>query len=216
VLIPKILRAFPPEFCQRWIVHVKRQGLSEGHILKLMEFLGKEVDGALTAQKTRGETLDHPNYVPSAAALHVNFKQSKSGRKDRHTGDSFCAFCESRGHWAQECRKVTGVSERREKLKSAHRCFLCANRGHNAIVCSKRGRGLCTRCKGAHHRSTCNETGAVTTPTTKTTNYLRQDRRRLSWLQLLTDSTYMCFGTQRTQQAHALCFGRRQLVKLRR
>ena len=49
VLIPKILRAFPPEFCQRWIVHVKRQGLSEGDILKLMEFLGKEVDKALTA-----------------------------------------------------------------------------------------------------------------------------------------------------------------------
>jgi len=23
VLVPKILRAFPPEFCQRWIVHVK-------------------------------------------------------------------------------------------------------------------------------------------------------------------------------------------------
>ena len=23
LLVPKILRAFPPEFCQRWIVHVK-------------------------------------------------------------------------------------------------------------------------------------------------------------------------------------------------
>jgi len=57
-----------------------------------MEFFSKEVDGALTAQKIRGETLDHPNYIPSAAALHVNSKQSKSGRRDRHIGDSICVF----------------------------------------------------------------------------------------------------------------------------
>jgi hypothetical protein len=127
VLVPKILCAFPPEICQRWIVHVKRQGLSEGEVLKLMEFLGEEVDGALTAQKIRGETLDHRNYIPSAAALHVNSKQPKSERKDKHNGDPFCVFCEPKSHWAQECKRVTEVSERREKLKSAHRCILCLN-----------------------------------------------------------------------------------------
>jgi hypothetical protein len=60
------------------------------------------------------------------------------------------------------------VSERREKLKSAHRCFLCLNRGHNARVCSKKGKALCTRCKGVHHRSICNDTGAVTAPAKET------------------------------------------------
>jgi len=97
-----------------------------------MEFLGEEIDGVLTAQKIRRETLDHLNYTPSAAALHVNSKQSKSGRKDRHTGDPFCVFCESKGQWAQESTKLTEVSERREKLKSAYHCFLCLNCGHNA------------------------------------------------------------------------------------
>jgi len=58
---------------------VKRQGLSEGDILKLLEFLGEEVDEALTTQKIRRETLDLPNPIPSTAALHVNSKQSKSG-----------------------------------------------------------------------------------------------------------------------------------------
>ena len=77
-------------------------------------------------------------------------------------------FCESKGHWAQECKKVTEVSERREKLKSVHCCFLCLNHSHNVRVCSKRSRVLCTRCKGAHHRSICNETEAVTTPTKET------------------------------------------------
>ena len=56
VFIPKILRAVPSEICQRWIIHVKRQGISEGDILKLMEFLGEEVDGALTAKKICGDT----------------------------------------------------------------------------------------------------------------------------------------------------------------
>jgi len=96
VLIHKILRAFPSEICQRWIVHVKRQGLSEGDILKLMEFLGEEVDEALTAQKICGETLDHPNYILSAAALHVNCKHSKSGRKDTHNGTFSVSFVSQR------------------------------------------------------------------------------------------------------------------------
>jgi hypothetical protein len=161
VLIPKILRAFPTEICQRWIIHVKRQSLSEGDILKL-EFLGEEVDGALTAQKICGEALDNPNYFPSAMALHVNSKQTKSGQNNRHTGYPFCVFCESKGHWAQDCRRVTEVSERREKLKSAHRCFLCLNRGHNAKVCSKKDQALCAKCKEAHHRSICNDAGTAT------------------------------------------------------
>jgi len=132
VFIPKILRAFPPEICKWLIVHVKRLGLSEGHILKLIELLGEEVDAVLTAQKIRGETLDHLNYTPSAPALHFNSKQSKSGRKDRHTGDPFCVFCESKGHWDQDSTPFSAVSEHREKLKSAHHCFLCLNCGHNA------------------------------------------------------------------------------------
>jgi hypothetical protein len=149
VLIPKILHAFTPDICQWLIVHVKHQGLSAEDILQLMELLSEDVDGALTARKISWETLDHPNYILSAEALHVNSKQPRSGRKDRHTGDALCMFCESKGHWAQECKKVNEVSERREKLKSAHSFFLCSNRGHNARVCSRKGRDLCTRCKGA-------------------------------------------------------------------
>jgi hypothetical protein len=143
--------------------------LSEGDILKLMEFLGEEVNGVLTARKVRGELLDRPNYIPSAAALHINSNQPKSGRRHGHTGDSFCVCCEARGHWAQDCRKVTNVSECKEKLKSAHRCFLCLNRGHNARICSRKGRASCTSCKGAHHRSICNETGTTTASRETTT-----------------------------------------------
>jgi hypothetical protein len=92
VLVPKILRAFPPEFCRRWIVHVKRQGLSESNILKLMEFLSEEVDGTLIAQKIRGESTGTSNYTPSAAALHVGSSPARPGRKDRHKDQPFCVL----------------------------------------------------------------------------------------------------------------------------
>jgi len=129
LLVPKILRAFPLEFYRRWIVHVKRQGLSEGNISKLLEFLREEVDGVLMAQKIRGESTDTPNYTPSAAALHINSKQPRTGRKDRVKDDPFCVFCEAKGHSAQECKKVTSVTDRKDKRKSTHRCFLCLNQG---------------------------------------------------------------------------------------
>jgi len=57
-----------------------------------------------------------PTYIPSAAALHVSSKQPRSGRKDRHKEEPFCVFCEAKGHWAQECKKVSSVTDRRDKL----------------------------------------------------------------------------------------------------
>ena len=44
ILAPKILRAFPDDICGRWIIHAKREQLSEGEITKLMAFLNEEVE----------------------------------------------------------------------------------------------------------------------------------------------------------------------------
>jgi hypothetical protein len=157
VLAPKILRAFLSDICQKWIVYVKRLSLLEGDILKLLVFLGEEVDGALVAQKICGESIGNTGYIPSAAALHVSSKQPKFGQKGRNKAEPFCVFCEAKGHWAQDCKRVTTVTERHEKLKSTHRSFLCLNRGHNAGACNRRGKVMCTKCRGAHHRSICTE-----------------------------------------------------------
>jgi len=82
LLVPKILRAFPDDICRRCIIQVKREGHSEGAVFKLMEFLGKEVDGALTAQKIRGEDSPASNVTPTADTLHV---RSKSGSTSRNS-----------------------------------------------------------------------------------------------------------------------------------
>ena len=87
------------------------------------------------------------------------------GGKTVKRTNHFCVFCEARCHWAQDCKRVTSVTDRREKLKSAHLCFLCLNRGHNARACNKRDKASCTKYRGAHHRSICDDAGTTTRPT---------------------------------------------------
>jgi hypothetical protein len=48
---------------------VKGEGHSEGDIVKLMDFLGEEVDGTLTTQKIRGETSFLQQLVMSIPSL---------------------------------------------------------------------------------------------------------------------------------------------------
>jgi len=80
-LAPKILHVFSDDICRRLIIKVKRGGHSED--VKLMEFLGEVVDGALTAQKIRGETSPASNFKPTAATLHINPKSGSIFRKSR-------------------------------------------------------------------------------------------------------------------------------------
>lgn len=155
VLAPKILRAFPEDICRRWIMHARRNQLSEGDIIKLMEFLGEEVDGALIAQKIRGDSIISNTLIPATTALQIHAKPRRSTQKPRKPAEPFCAFCDQRGHWAQDCMRVTSIHDRTEKLKANNRCFLCLQRGHRSKDCAKRGRASCLRCKGNHHRSIC-------------------------------------------------------------
>ena len=57
ILAPKILRAFPDDICRWWIIHAKREQLSEREITKLMAFLN-EVEGAIITRKIRGDVTD--------------------------------------------------------------------------------------------------------------------------------------------------------------
>ena len=100
--------------------------------------------------------------LPTTSAFQVNTKHSKQQKSTRSL-EPFCAFCDSRGHWAQDCKTVTNVNERIERLKRSSRCFLCLNRGHTSKNCSKRGKALCTRCKGTHHYSICTAGGTTKT-----------------------------------------------------
>jgi len=135
-----------------------------------MEFLGEELDGALTGQKIRGETSPAFNFTPTAAILHVHSKSGSTSRKSRRLVEKFCVFCEYNSHWAQDCKVVTDVKERIEKLKSANRCLLCLNRGHHTYACSKMGKVFCLKCKNGHHRFLCMVKEKITSRTTTITS----------------------------------------------
>jgi len=94
--------------------------------------------------------ISHPRQLHCASAPG----QDTSG-KSRRSVEPFCVFCESNGHWAQDCKAVTDVKEHIEKLKSAAQCFLCLNHGHHMHACSKRGKVFCSKCKKEHHQSVC-------------------------------------------------------------
>ena len=194
VLAPKILSAFPDDICRRWIVHAKREGISEGDILQLMAFLGQEVDGALTTQKIRGESSSSSGYPPTAATLYVNAKSVRTTRKTAKGPEPFCAFCDSRGHWAQDCKKITDITERVERLKKANRCFLCLNTGHTASNCGKKGKAKCAKRKKPHHISICDEGNKPRFQRLRL-HFRRQNRSRFTWFHLPTNCTSFDHGT---------------------
>ena len=80
----------------------------------------------------------------------------QNNRPTKRTSEAFCAFCEARRHWAQDCQQITETKERIEKIKATNRCYLCLNRWHMARHCAKKGKAMCILCKGPHHISICN------------------------------------------------------------
>ena len=121
--------------------------------------------GALTAQKIRGEACLGYNLTPTAATLHVLSKAGSTSRRSRSSVEPLCVFCENNGHWAQDCKAVTDVKERIERLKAANRSFLCLNRGHHTRACSKRGKVFCSKCKKGYHQSACTDKETTTSRT---------------------------------------------------
>jgi len=177
-----------------------------------LEFLGEEVDGALTAQNIRGETLVHPNSIASARALHVNSKQSKSGRKDKYTGDPFCVFCESEGHCAQRMQGDGGERSQRKAQISISLLSLLESRPQRKSL-QQEGLSLMHEMQRAHHRSICNETGAITTPTKDTapTTVGKIDVASRGFTYLQTARIWLMGPTGLSKLTR--CVGRRQSVK---
>jgi len=129
-----------------------------------MAFLNEEVEGAIFTRKICGDVTGFDPVTTNTAAFHVHTKSTKPPTpKTKGRLEPFCVFCENRGHWAQYCKEVTDVKDRKEKLKLASRSFLCLNRGHSTKNCSKKGKVYCSKCRKPHRYSICNADQPVST-----------------------------------------------------
>ncbi|MEM7375590.1 MAG: DUF1759 domain-containing protein, partial [Bacteroidota bacterium] len=81
-----------------------------------------------------------------------DYRDEPTGTMFANTGQRIlkCIFCGKR-HWSDECRTVSSLKERKEKLKG--KCFICLRDRHQG-KCKKEK--PCYHCKKtSHHRSLC-------------------------------------------------------------
>ncbi|GFS65453.1 integrase catalytic domain-containing protein, partial [Nephila pilipes] len=179
ILAPKIIRAFPTEICCRWIIYAKREKLAEGNITRLMQFLAEEVEGSVEAQKIRG-TLSPDNILKSSVEnFNIDLKLVNKNKKI----SPFCAFCNTSGHWPQNCETVTDYKTRVQKLNNSNRCFLCTNRGHRITNCPRKSTARCIKCKKQHHVSICPPRNTQLLITHSEVNHINIPRTILTYLQ---------------------------------
>ena len=155
MLIPLLLSKFPEEI--RVSVE-RRQAGADWTLADLRKALNDE----LTARE-RGK-LDGANKAASADVWNKadgNLPTEGHGATTpRATGEALlstdaahCAFCERR-HASEDCRTVSTLSGRREKIAADSRCFCCLVPGHRSWRC-RQGKpcGIC-HCHG-HHSAIC-------------------------------------------------------------
>ncbi|GFU47032.1 integrase catalytic domain-containing protein [Nephila pilipes] len=116
-----------------------------------MKFLPEEVEGTITANNIKGSLV--PSY-PIKSSLENFIVHSRPISKDKKIS-TFCPFCESSGHWPQQCNSVTDISALVQKLKATNRYFLCTNRGHVQKNCFRKEIYCCSKCRKKHHVSIC-------------------------------------------------------------
>jgi hypothetical protein len=57
------------------------------------------------------------NYTAASVTFRVHAKSVEPSRKTAKGPEPFSAICDSPGYWAQDCKKITALSERLERLK---------------------------------------------------------------------------------------------------
>ncbi|GBM92652.1 hypothetical protein AVEN_185302-1 [Araneus ventricosus] len=123
VLTPKILRDFPDDVRRLWIIHLKREKISESDISKLREFLSEEVEGALTTLKIKGEPTKAFCSMPSTEAFNFNSKTQYKPNNYSKKPSPVCPFCIVAGHCSQECKSVTDIDVRVQNFKTLDVAF---------------------------------------------------------------------------------------------
>jgi len=118
----------------------------EWELDNLMKVLEREIDArerafSLSNRVGKGTSGRNP---PTATSLLSQSGESHAPK---------CCYCKQ-SHSSNSCQVVTDVSQRKQILRKAGRCFVCLRRNHMSREC--RSTLKCARCGGRHHVTICN------------------------------------------------------------
>ena len=98
------------------------------------------------------QCLTQPARVTGLRDNRRSSQPTASALFTRRGEDSRCPFCLG-GHQPEQCKKLTGVGNRKRLLAKYGRCFNCTEKGHRACDCKISA--SCKNCKGFHDASLC-------------------------------------------------------------
>jgi len=133
---------------QDWTVEGLRKALkayiSAQEIAENQSFINIQDQGVLRGPESKGRTSYMRKPFGTADALLSNERYHRQVQR--------CLFCE-KNHWSDECRTISTLQERKEKVKG--KCYICLRPGHVMNNCKVEK--PCFHCKkrGNHHRSLC-------------------------------------------------------------
>jgi len=151
---------------------------------ELMKVIKSEVEARETSEGARvgqHKQLSHDSvhpkqpknpYLPSASALVSNDYKVR------------CAYCEG-SHYSASCDKVRAVTERKDILTKAGKCFNCLRTNHKVKDC--RSTRTCRFCNRRHHQSICTQQ-----PDTQSSQEVKRTQQPTSTDEIRKDTTANC------------------------
>ncbi|GBN73098.1 hypothetical protein AVEN_155738-1 [Araneus ventricosus] len=121
---------------------------------------------ALRAFMMLGEPAKAFCALPFTKAFSINSKTQYNPKNYSKKPSPFCPFCNIAGHWLQECKSVTDIDVRVQKLKIAGRWFFSTNKGHNVRSYPKTDKAFCIKRKRKQHVSICKNSNSDLIPLT--------------------------------------------------
>ncbi|KAL6742934.1 hypothetical protein Aduo_016027 [Ancylostoma duodenale] len=134
-----ILQKFPYDIIKNVLIAIK--GKEEANIEDVMEEIEKEISAKTYVQsRIKVHQKKFPEQAPESERKHIP------------NTSSVCAFCDTTGHYATQCRTVTDIQARRNVVMEKRLCWKCYASTHSSKDCT---RPNCHACGRMHHFSLC-------------------------------------------------------------